>query len=117
MVAYLLLGLIAGTIAFVLTPAVRWGARRMNAVDHPNDRKVHARATPTLGGLALLAGVLGALIVALTMEEFRHAFTQSSELFGIVAGCLVIFALGALDDLRDLPGPVKLAGQVFAAGI
>jgi UDP-GlcNAc:undecaprenyl-phosphate GlcNAc-1-phosphate transferase len=29
----------------------------------------------------------------------------------------VIFALGAVDDLRDLPAPVKLAGQVFAAGI
>ncbi len=89
----------------------------MNAVDHPNDRKVHARATPTLGGLALLAGILGALVVALTMAEFRDAFTQSSELFGVVAGCLVIFGLGALDDLRDLPAPVKLAGQVFAAGI
>jgi UDP-GlcNAc:undecaprenyl-phosphate GlcNAc-1-phosphate transferase len=29
----------------------------------------------------------------------------------------VIFALGAVDDLRDLPAPVKLAGQVFACGI
>lgn len=117
MIAYLLLGLISGTIAFVLTPAVRWGAQRLNAVDHPNDRKVHARATPTLGGLALLIGVLGALAVAATMIEFRDAFTQSSELFGIIAGALVIFALGAVDDMRDLPAPVKLAGQVFAAGI
>ena len=117
MTAYLLLGLIAATIAFILTPAVRWAARRLNAVDHPNDRKVHARATPTLGGLALLAGILGALAVASTMEEFSDSFTQSSELIGIVAGALIIFALGAIDDLRDLPAPVKLAGQIFAAGI
>jgi UDP-GlcNAc:undecaprenyl-phosphate GlcNAc-1-phosphate transferase len=36
---------------------------------------------------------------------------------GVVAGAVVIFALGAVDDLRDLPAPVKLAGQVFASGI
>jgi UDP-GlcNAc:undecaprenyl-phosphate/decaprenyl-phosphate GlcNAc-1-phosphate transferase len=117
MTPYLLIGLVAGTIAFVLTPGVRWMAVKINAVDHPNDRKVHARATPTLGGLALLAGILGALAVAFNMPEFRDAFTQSSEMLGIVAGSCVIFALGTVDDLRDLPGPVKLAGQVFAAGI
>jgi UDP-GlcNAc:undecaprenyl-phosphate GlcNAc-1-phosphate transferase len=32
-------------------------------------------------------------------------------------GGAVIFALGTIDDLRDLPAPVKLSGQIFAAGI
>jgi UDP-GlcNAc:undecaprenyl-phosphate GlcNAc-1-phosphate transferase len=38
-------------------------------------------------------------------------------MLGILGGGVVIFALGTVDDLRDLPAPVKLAGQVFASGI
>ena len=51
------------------------------------------------------------------MPSSETVFVDSSELLGIGAGALVIFALGAVDDLRDLPAPVKLAGQIFAAGI
>lgn len=117
MTGYLVLGLVAATITFVATPLVRAAAARVGAIDHPSDRKVHARPTPTLGGLAIFLGVLGAAGVALLLPEFRDLFRQSSELLGIGAGAVVIFALGAVDDFRDLPAPVKLAGQVFAAGV
>ena len=72
--------------------------------------------TPTLGGLAIFAGLLVAGGAAAFMPEFRTIFTDSSEVLGIAAGAVVIFALGVVDDLRPLPAPVKLAGQVFAGG-
>ncbi len=115
--AYLAVAIVAATITFIATPMVEWFARRIGAVDHPSDRKVHAHATPTLGGLAIFAGILGAGALAALQPQFRDIFTQSSEIYGMAAGAIVIFALGAVDDLRDLPVPVKLAGQVFAAGI
>jgi UDP-GlcNAc:undecaprenyl-phosphate/decaprenyl-phosphate GlcNAc-1-phosphate transferase len=115
--AYLLIGLVAATITFVATPAVRWMAIRIHAIDHPSDRKVHADPTPTLGGLALFIGILGAGAVALNMPEFSAVFERTSEPLGIVAAAAVIFVLGFVDDYRDIPAPVKLAGQVFAAGI
>src|SRR5690349_9506211 len=96
---------------------VRWAAVKIGAIDKPSDRKVHANPTPTLGGLAMLLALLVAGAVAYSMDEFRDVFYQSSEAWGIAAGAFVIFILGAVDDLRDLPAPVKLAGQVFAAGI
>ncbi|MFN2389031.1 MAG: MraY family glycosyltransferase [Actinomycetota bacterium] len=117
MSAYALVALVAAAVTFVATPGVRWFMVRVGAIDHPSDRKVHAQPTPTLGGLAIFAGILAAGGVAYLMPEFRDNFTRSSELVGIVAGAVVIFALGAVDDLRDLPAPVKLAGQVFASGI
>lgn len=115
--SYLFLGVVALVITYAVTPGVRWVARRIGAIDHPSDRKVHARATPTMGGFAIFVGVVGAGVVASFMGRFNDVFTQSSEPLGIAVGALVIFFLGAVDDLRDLPAPVKLAGQVFAAGI
>ena len=117
MIPYLLIGLVAAVATFIATPMVRWFAIKVGAVDHPNDRKVHALATPTLGGLAMFVGVLIAGGVAFAMPEFRALFTQTSQVWGIGVGAIVIFALGVVDDLRDLPAPVKLAGQVFGAGI
>jgi UDP-GlcNAc:undecaprenyl-phosphate/decaprenyl-phosphate GlcNAc-1-phosphate transferase len=114
---YLIVGLVAGVITYVMTPVVRWFSIRIGAIDRPSDRKVHANPTPTLGGLAIFFGLLGAGLVARTMPEFKEMFTQTSEIAGIFAGALVIFLLGVVDDMRDLPAPVKLAGQVFAAGI
>ncbi|MDP9223123.1 MAG: undecaprenyl/decaprenyl-phosphate alpha-N-acetylglucosaminyl 1-phosphate transferase [Actinomycetota bacterium] len=117
MSAYLLVGLVALVITFVTTPAVRWFSLKIGAVDQPGDRKVHASPTPTLGGLAILLGILGAGAAASLLPTFKIQFTLSSEPLGIAAGAVIIFALGAVDDLKDLPAPVKLAGQVFAAGI
>jgi len=114
---YFLIGLVAFMVTFVTTPLVRRFAVRLGAIDQPNDRKVHANPTPTLGGLAIFVGVLFAGVAARLMPDFEPAFTRSSAPIGILAGAIVIFALGAVDDLRDLPAPVKLAGQVFAAGI
>ena len=117
MTPYLLVGLTAAVITFVTTPSVRWLASKLGAIDHPSDRKVHANPTPTLGGLAILLGIIGAGFVASTMPEFEGVFAATSEPLGILLGALVIFVMGAVDDFHDLPAPVKLAGQVFASGI
>ena len=117
MLAYLLVGLIALTVTFAVTPGVRRFAQRIGAVDHPNDRKVHASPTPTLGGFAMLTGLVVAVGVAFALPDLRPALTTSSAPLGVIAAAVAIFALGVVDDLHDLPAPVKLAGQVFAAGI
>ncbi len=115
--AYLVVGLIAGVATFVTTPLIRAVSRRVGAIDRPNDRKVHAQPTPTLGGVAILIGMLVAGFAAWSMGDFEDLFTQSSQTLGIAAGAVIICALGVVDDLRPLPAPVKLAGQTFAAGI
>jgi len=116
-IPYLLVGLIAATVSFVATPLVCRLSSRIGAIDRPNDRKVHAYPTPTLGGAAMFLAIIVAGFAATLLPDFADVFSKSSEAWGIGAGAVVIFALGAVDDLRDLPAPVKLAGQVFAAGI
>jgi UDP-GlcNAc:undecaprenyl-phosphate/decaprenyl-phosphate GlcNAc-1-phosphate transferase len=121
-IPYVVVGLVAAGVTFLLTPVVRLMALKIGAVDQPNDRKVHATPTPTLGGFAILIGLVVAVAFSLLLPvrgitDFRAFLTESSQPLGIAAGAFVIFALGAVDDLRALPAPVKLAGQVFAAGI
>jgi UDP-GlcNAc:undecaprenyl-phosphate/decaprenyl-phosphate GlcNAc-1-phosphate transferase len=117
MTAYLFVGLIAAAIAFASTPLVCRMAARVGAIDHPNDRKVHAKPTPTLGGLAIFLGILAAGGVASFMPEFDRVFVQSAQPLGIAAAALVIFGLGVFDDFRPLSAAPKLAGQIFAAGL
>jgi UDP-GlcNAc:undecaprenyl-phosphate/decaprenyl-phosphate GlcNAc-1-phosphate transferase len=116
-IPYLLTGVVALGVTFALTPLVSRFSVRIGAIDHPSDRKVHANPTPTLGGLAIFIGLAVAGGAALFIPDFEPAFTQSSQLLGVIAGSVVIVALGVVDDLKDLPAPVKLSGQVFAAGI
>jgi UDP-GlcNAc:undecaprenyl-phosphate/decaprenyl-phosphate GlcNAc-1-phosphate transferase len=97
---------VALVVAYVATPVSGLIARRIGAVDQPSERGLADRPTPRLGGLALLAGILVAAIVFVPME------TQTK---GVLAGAIAVTAVGALDDVYDLPPAVKLLGQIGAA--
>jgi UDP-GlcNAc:undecaprenyl-phosphate GlcNAc-1-phosphate transferase len=104
-------------VAFLMTPLVRKLAIRVNAVDRPSDRKVHPRPTPTMGGLARFVAVVAGLVVAHQLHFFRALFRTSSEPTGVLVACAVVVAIGAYDDVRGTAVPVKLAGQLMAAGL
>ena len=117
--AYLLVLFASAVTSYAFTPVVLRVSRRLGAVDVPDDRKVHAVPTPTLGGVAIFAAFVVGLVVASSLGAFRSSFQLSwppSELVAIFMGAFVIFALGVIDDLRGLAAPTKLAGQILAAG-
>jgi len=102
--------LVAGGAALVLTPVAARFARHIGAIDLPRERGLHDRPTPSLGGLAILAGVLAAGLIFLPWND---------ETRGILVGATAIALIGAVDDARDegLHPFVKLAGQFAAAAI
>jgi UDP-GlcNAc:undecaprenyl-phosphate/decaprenyl-phosphate GlcNAc-1-phosphate transferase len=104
-----------GAVA-VTTPLVRWAAPWVGAVAQPGERHVHKRPTPTLGGLAMFAGLIAAVGTASALPAFRELFTKTNEPEAIVLGSLVIVVVGMIDDTRGLLAPAKLAGQILAAG-
>jgi UDP-GlcNAc:undecaprenyl-phosphate GlcNAc-1-phosphate transferase len=108
---------VAALVTFVMTPLVRRGAIRIGAVVHPDDRRVHLVPTPTLGGAAMLVAFLVAMGVAYQLRAFRPVFQGSSEPLGVVLAAAVMFAVGMLDDLREVSAPAKVAGQAFAASV
>lgn len=121
MAPYLLLLVAAGMISYGATPAVLMLSRKIGAVDIPDDRKVHAVPTPTLGGAAIFLGFLGAVIVASALRPFAASFRPLliwplKEIVGIVLGAGIIFIVGVVDDIKGMKAPVKLSGQLLAAG-
>ena len=99
-------GLFAAVITFALTPLSARLARRVGAVDEPRTRGLAERPTPLLGGLAIFAGAGGATAIWLLGGHRQWA--------AILAGAAIITAVGAIDDIFDLPAPVKLVGQIGA---
>jgi UDP-GlcNAc:undecaprenyl-phosphate GlcNAc-1-phosphate transferase len=114
---YLLTGLVAAVITFLLTGPVRVLAVRLGAVAWPRGRDVHSTPTPRWGGLAMLAGVLGGVLLAYQLPALRLAFGYSDEVVGALVAVVVLGIVGVLDDRYELDAITKLAGQTTAAGL
>ena len=98
----LLAFLVAGVLAWLLVPFAERFARRIGAMDVPNERSLHDVPTPKLGGLAILVGALVAGVLFLPWAPQTRA---------ILGGAAVIAVVGVLDDVFDLPAGLKLVGQ------
>jgi UDP-GlcNAc:undecaprenyl-phosphate GlcNAc-1-phosphate transferase len=114
---YLLTGLTATVVTFLLTGPVRVLAVRLGAVAWPRGRDVHSTPTPRWGGLAMLGGVLGGVGLAYQLPALRLAFDYSDEVVGALIAVVVLGLVGVLDDRYELDAITKLAGQVLAAGV
>jgi UDP-GlcNAc:undecaprenyl-phosphate/decaprenyl-phosphate GlcNAc-1-phosphate transferase len=112
----IILGIAAAVTAVSTIPA-RNLSRRVGYVAVPQERKVHERTTPYGGGAAMLLGFLVAITVAALVSPLHDVFADSSEPLGVVLACAAIFAVGLIDDVREMSAPAKVAGQVLAASI
>src|SRR3954466_2511953 len=109
--------LVAAVIAFATAPLAARLARTIGAIDMPRERGLQDEPTPSLGGLAILAGVAIAGLFFLPLFGDSEVARQTR---GIAAGALAIALVGTADDVlvpRGLPAGVKLLGQVGAAVI
>ncbi|GAA1875033.1 MraY family glycosyltransferase [Pseudonocardia ailaonensis] len=114
---YLLVGLVAAVVTFLLVGLVRVLALRLGAVAWPRGRDVHVTPTPRWGGLAMLGGVLGGIGLAAQLPALRLAFDYSRDVQGVLLAAVLLVAVGALDDRFELDAITKLAGQTTAAGV
>ncbi len=104
--------LVAAAVTALLTPVTMRLARRVGAIDEPRERGLSDRSTPLLGGLAVFAGALVAVLIWLPAGYSSKA----PQLWhGVLIGAGVIALVGALDDRFDLHPAVKLVGQLLAA--
>ena len=122
---YLLVMLVAAVVTFLTTPFARWVAMRTGAITAVRDRDVHTIPTPRLGGVAMLLGLVVAVVVASQMPFLEGVFVRDvggvpymdPRVWGIVGAAAIVCLLGVADDIWDLDWMTKLAGQVLAAGL
>jgi UDP-GlcNAc:undecaprenyl-phosphate GlcNAc-1-phosphate transferase len=114
---YLLVLVVAAAVTAALTVPAKRLSQRVGYVAQPGDRTVHGHATPYGGGAAMFMGFLAAMIVASLIPGLHPIFDGSSEPMGVVLAAAAIFAIGLIDDIRDMSAPAKVAGEVLAASI
>ncbi|MGD6842983.1 glycosyltransferase family 4 protein [Bacillus infantis] len=96
----------------LVTPLVKKLAFVIGATDKPNQRKVHQKIMPRLGGLAIyISFIIGVLVL---QPENPH---EMSIVAPLIIGSIIIIITGVLDDMIELSAKVKLLGQIAAAVI
>ena len=112
--AYLVVGGAAAVATGLATPLARQFAERSGLLTAPDDRDVHDMPTPSIGGLAMLVGLLVGALVAWLIGDFDAVFATRSEMLGVLVAATMMCAVGVVDDIRPVSAPAKLAGMVLA---
>ncbi len=99
--------LVAFMISFTVTPLARIFAYSIGALDVPKDeRRMHKKTTPLLGGLAIFAGFVVTSVLFCGM---------SRELQVTLCGAMLIVITGVIDDRFNMPAVLKFAIQIAVA--
>ena len=108
--------------AVAATAMVRFFALKYLVVDAPDGgRKTHDKATPLLGGIAILAAFAAAAL--LSRGEWQGSPPLEMHVYGILLGGAILVLGGALDDryrlkpLAQLAFPILSTLTVIAFGI
>jgi UDP-N-acetylmuramyl pentapeptide phosphotransferase/UDP-N-acetylglucosamine-1-phosphate transferase len=108
MFSYVLSLVTAFLITYLAIPSIIRVAEIKHLFDEPDERKLHKKSIPTLGGMAIFAGVLFSV-------TFWTDQVQIVELQYIISGLIILFFMGIKDDLVNLRASKKLLGQIIAA--
>ena len=94
--------------SLILVPIVKKIAIHINAMDEPNERKIHKVPMPRLGGLAIfLAFLLGYMLYG----------EISTQMLSILIGSFLLIFVGIVDDIHSVKARYKLIVQIVAAAI
>ncbi len=98
----------AFTLTYFAIPSVIHVANVKRLFDDPNERSSHTVSIPSLGGIAIFAGVIFSVI-------FWTPFNVFGNLQYILCSLVLIFLIGAKDDIVPMNPGRKFLGQILAA--
>jgi len=91
-------------LSLILTPFVRWLAIKFNILDRPetNKRKIHSKAIPLMGGVAIFLSFFVILLIAKYFSLLPGLVPSSKNLIGIIIAASFLMIGGFLDDKYQL---------------
>ena len=100
--------IVSFAFSFASTPLVKRLAYRIGALDIPKDnRRMHKKPIPRVGGLAIVFGFLVAV--------FAFSMVYNKQMVATLLGAAVIVVMGVIDDCKDLNAKLKFIIQIAAA--
>lgn len=98
------------TLTYLAIPSIIHIAIKKHLVDEPDERRSHKVSTPSLGGIGIFAGMLFSIIMWTPFNYF-------GDLQYILCAFIIIFLIGAKDDIDPMSPSKKFAGELCAAAI
>jgi UDP-N-acetylmuramyl pentapeptide phosphotransferase/UDP-N-acetylglucosamine-1-phosphate transferase len=92
-----------------LMPLIIEFSGKLDLVDKPNERKVHAAPIPNLGGIGIFLGYMVATI------GWMVYYGGSIEAAFILYGIMTLFVMGIIDDQIDMKASIKFLIQIGVA--
>lgn len=105
---YLLSIVLAFILAVVCIPSIVSISVKKHLFEEFNERTVHKKVVPSLGGIAIFIG----FIVSVILSSNSHSL---DEIKYIIASIFLMFFIGLKDDLITVSNRKKFIIQVFAA--
>jgi UDP-GlcNAc:undecaprenyl-phosphate GlcNAc-1-phosphate transferase len=105
-------------LSVLFTPLLREFALHRGWVDRPdNNRKLHRRPIPRIGGVPIVLAYTASLSALLLIGAQRGVPVRAHlpVVWSLLLPASLVFVIGLLDDLIGLQPWVKLSGEIFAA--
>ena len=111
---------VAFLVAISVTPLVEKFATQLGAIDKPDGvRKIHQKAIPRMGGLAIAIAVRVAWLGAAGFLHFSKLdyLVNFHDSFAIFLGAGIVAIVGMADDMLSLSPFEKFVGQLVGASV
>ncbi|MBA2774555.1 MAG: undecaprenyl/decaprenyl-phosphate alpha-N-acetylglucosaminyl 1-phosphate transferase [Nocardioidaceae bacterium] len=116
---YILIGLVALAVTYLLAVVARELAMKFGAYARVRDRDVHEIPIPYFGGVAIMGGLTAAYLVASKLPFASNSSGDQilSDARAILVGGAIVCLVGVMDDIFELDALTKFAGEVIAAAV
>ncbi|MCD6442201.1 undecaprenyl/decaprenyl-phosphate alpha-N-acetylglucosaminyl 1-phosphate transferase [bacterium] len=122
---FLIFFLASFILSLILTPFIRWLAIRFDILDRPeiSKRKIHTKAIPLLGGVAVFLSFFIVLLIAKYFSLLPGLVPSNKHLIGVIIAASFLMLGGFLDDkyhlspIQQFIWPVLACLTIIISGI
>jgi UDP-GlcNAc:undecaprenyl-phosphate GlcNAc-1-phosphate transferase len=103
-------------ISLSVTPIVKKVAVKHNLVDIPDERRIHSKAIPRIGGIAIYIAFFSPFLsFFLFSTTLTDLLISSKQILTLVLGASLVFGMGLWDDMLNLKPSIKFLIQLISA--
>lgn len=117
--ALLLTFSIAASITAILIPPVTRLCKQNGWLAYPGPRHIHHVPTPTIGGIAIIGGVISAVLLSFSFEHLHPLLQRTNvehlRLCLLLAGATIVATVSFIDDIHPLSPWLRLTIHFVAA--
>lgn len=114
--------IISATIGFIVVPKIVSISKKKGLYDYVNERKVHTKQIPRLGGVSFLPALTFSVAFVMGLRYFfgvgvspNISYSVLIEMLFLLCGFMILYFTGLADDLVNVSFKFKLIAQVLSA--